>query len=192
VVERVVAAAAEFHEEDVGEPVASGGQELAGFSEIAAQDTVEKFGVRLPGEFEFGISREEPAGRDAGALRLGEIEGDFPARGVAERVPREDGVERPAELGREPAEEEKGGGSRAGGVGDRDVLDLAERGEGGGVVEETGEGKAGAEQAGPVQVAEEGPGISEGADPADQRELRGGIGPRLAVVDEAVNPAPEL
>ena len=92
----------------------------------------------------------------------------------------------------EPAGDEQGGGAAGGRRGDGELFDFRQAGQGGGVVEHPGEGVAPGEEAGPIEVAEDDAVALARGDVADEGELVGGVFPGGAVVDDAVDPAPEF
>ena len=78
----------------------------------------------------------------------------------------------------------------AGGVDNFDPIDAVKALERGGQVENLGHGIAQMKKSGPVEVGQSGAGAAEGLDFPEDTELGGGVGPRIAVHDQTVDPAP--
>ena len=99
-------------------------------------------------------------------------------------------VQTPPEATGQPAEELQSGETVAGSVDNFDPIDEVKALERGGQVENLGHGIAQIKKSCPVEVGESGTGAAEGLDFAEDTELGGGVGPRIAVHDKAVDPAP--
>lgn len=155
------------------------------------------------GECHFRPRGAESAGGD-GDARLGgriffEAEGDFTpgglAAGIDEEVAVEEGGGRPTESAGDPSEEKEGGGAGTWGMANLDRVDGGKLLKGGMVVKERGEGEAAAQNAGPIQIAEDGLsglGGLGGASLEEKLELLPRLSPLGTIEEEAIHPGPHF
>ena len=140
-----------------------------------------------------GVAQTEAHGGDAGGrvAFLVQTADGMPAVAAAEDGTVPAVVEMPTEAAGQPAEKLQRGEPVARGVGDVNAVEAVEARQRGGQVEDLGHGVAQVEEACPVEIAECGARTGKRPDFLQDTELRGGGGPRVAVDDEPVDPAPE-